>query len=131
MDSQLIIVAVILVVVFVAILAYSNANKNPQDEWKKKMKVELSRINNEPTSPHKLVELDKLMDFYLKNSKVKGETMGERLKKSRKMFSKSDYNNIWQAHKLRNQIVHEVGIKKDTRELEDNIRNLSSVIAKL
>ena len=131
MNSQFIIVAVILVIAFIAILAFANSSKKTEPDWNKKMKGELSRISTEKNSPHKLVELDKLMDFYLKNSKVKGETMGERLKKSKKMFTKNDYNKIWQAHKLRNQVVHEVGFKKDPKELDENIRNLTSIITKL
>ncbi len=50
-------------------------------------------------------EADKLVDYVLKNSGVRGETMGERLKNSRGHFS--DINAIWDAHKLRNAIAHE------------------------
>lgn len=132
MNSQFIVIVVILLIAFVAILIFANTSKKPSEpEWKTKFRSELSRLTQEKSSPHKLVELDKLMDYYLKNSKVKGETMGERLKKSRKNFSKQDYDMIWKAHKLRNEIVHEVGYKKDLRFLEENIRNLTSIISKL
>jgi hypothetical protein len=50
-------------------------------------------------------EADKLLDYALKQSGVRGETMGERLKQSGGRFS--DINAIWSAHKLRNTLAHE------------------------
>jgi hypothetical protein len=50
-------------------------------------------------------EADKLLDYALKHSGVRGETMGERLKNSRSRFSSID--TIWTAHKLRNALAHE------------------------
>ncbi len=52
-------------------------------------------------------EGDKLLDYVLKQSGARGETMGERLKSSGGRFSNS--NNIWTAHKLRNALAHEAG----------------------
>ncbi len=50
-------------------------------------------------------EADKLLDYALKQSGVRGETMGERLKNSGSRFS--NMNAIWSAHKLRNTLAHE------------------------
>ncbi len=50
-------------------------------------------------------EADKLLDYALKHTGTKGDTMGERLKNSRGRFS--DLNAIWRAHKLRNALAHE------------------------
>lgn len=50
-------------------------------------------------------EADKLVDYALKGSGVRGETMGERLRNSRGRFSNLD--DIWSAHKLRNALAHE------------------------
>ena len=44
-----------------------------------------------------------------KKKKMRGETMGERLKIAQKRFSRYDiYQDVWEAHKLRNRVVHEV-----------------------
>lgn len=53
-----------------------------------------------------VIEADTLVDYALKQLKVEGDTMGERLRASEKRYS--DYDGLWKAHKLRNQIVHEV-----------------------
>lgn len=52
-----------------------------------------------------VVDADKLLDFVLKQQGFRGETMGERLKSARGKFSNE--NAVWQAHKLRNIVVHE------------------------
>lgn len=54
-----------------------------------------------------LIRFDTLLGKSLKYAGQRGETTGELLKSARKMFKKEDYDGIWFAHKLRNQIVHE------------------------
>jgi len=56
-----------------------------------------------------VMEADKLLDTAMKESGVKGDTMGERLKAAQEKWS--DRNGVWNAHKLRNQIVHESNIQ--------------------
>jgi hypothetical protein len=52
-----------------------------------------------------VMEADMLLDYVLKKSGARGDTMGERLKSSGSRFS--DTNTIWTAHKLRNSLAHE------------------------
>lgn len=52
-----------------------------------------------------VVEADKLVDHCLKQLGVPGESMGERLRHSKERFR--DYDGLWKAHKVRNQVVHE------------------------
>jgi hypothetical protein len=56
-----------------------------------------------------VMEADKLLDEALKEMHVRGENLGERLKTGRNKFS--NINAVWAAHRLRNQIVHERGVK--------------------
>lgn len=114
--------AIIVVIVFLGILVLALAKKNPsvkkygpaitlnknfvQDKW---LEIErtfaLGGLSHFKTS---LMEADKLIDYVLKAKGMKGETFGERLKNSNKKFTNySDYNNLWFAHKVRNNIVHE------------------------
>ncbi len=53
-----------------------------------------------------LIEADKLLDYVMIQKGFSGETMGERLKSGGSAFS--NLNAIWAAHKLRNQMAHEV-----------------------
>lgn len=61
-------------------------------------------------SGHKLavIEADKLLDVALKAKGFTGETMGERLKSAGAgLGNRNEQNAIWNAHRLRNRLVHE------------------------
>jgi len=49
---------------------------------------------------------DKLLDYAL-GQVVSGETMGERLKNAPRAFPRDIYQGLWDAHKMRNALVHE------------------------
>jgi len=52
-------------------------------------------------------EADKLLDYAMKAQGYSGETMADRLKQAQGNLS--DRNAVWNAHKLRNALAHEVG----------------------
>jgi|GEM_PF-128928 len=55
-----------------------------------------------------IMEADKLVDYVLKAKVGSSGTMADRMKKAQKLFSHyPDYDNLWKAHKVRNQIAHE------------------------
>lgn len=66
-----------------------------------------SQLKREESSSYHLAVLnaDKLLDKALKERGYKGQTMGERMKAAKAVWSNA--NNVWGAHKLRNQIAHE------------------------
>ena len=55
-----------------------------------------------------IIKADKLLDKAMRDSGVAGQTMGERLKARRGMWSNEDA--VWSAHKLRNQVAHEAQV---------------------
>lgn len=68
--------------------------------------IESQLKRNEASSYHLAVlNADKLLDKALKERGYKGQTMGERMKAAKTVWSNA--NNVWGAHKLRNQIAHE------------------------
>ncbi len=70
-----------------------------------------------------LITADKTLDAALKDI-VAGETMGERLKNAKDKFERSTYNRIWDAHKLRNSLVHEAGFEPGYYTLDGAVTNL-------
>ena len=74
------------------------------------MTIEQSLVRDEPSS-HLLAVLnaDKLLDHALREKGVQGQTMGERMKQLQTTWSNA--NNVWGAHKLRNQIAHDHDVK--------------------
>jgi len=62
---------------------------------------------------------------------VEGQAMGDRLKNAKNLFNPQSYDKLWQAHKLRNSLVHESGfeaqgfiIKLAVKSLKDGLIEL-------
>lgn len=81
-------------------------DKTPfRDAWKKVTE----KAQHQQTWEIAIVNADKLLDAALKKKGFKGTTMGERLISAKK--SLSNRNAVWEAHKLRNRIVHEEEVR--------------------
>lgn len=61
-----------------------------------------------------VIEADKLLDNVLKSMMLPGETLGERLKMAAYKYPK--IRDVWNAHRLRNQLVHETSFELSERE---------------
>lgn len=77
-----------------------------------------------------VMEADKLLDHALKAMAIPGTTLGERLKFA--AYKYPDIRNVWNAHRLRNQLAHEASYyldpsfaKKAIRDFKDALRLLN------
>jgi len=78
-----------------------------RSDW---LKIEQQVDRDNQSSYHLAVlNADKLVDKALKQKGFVGTTMGERMKAAKETWSSA--NNIWSAHKLRNQIAHETDVR--------------------
>lgn len=78
-----------------------------RSQW---LAIEAQLKRDEVSSYHLAVlNADKLLDKALKERGFKGETMGERMKAAKEVWSNA--NAVWGAHKLRNQIAHEHDVR--------------------
>lgn len=76
------------------------------DDWRN---VEMLLNQKSPSQlKQALIIADRSLDNALKDI-VDGNSMGERLKNAQNTFSYDVYNEIWEAHKVRNSLVHESG----------------------
>ena len=76
-------------------------------------------------------EADKLLDSALQATGVAGESMGERLKAAQPNFPASMYQDIWDAHKLRNHLAHEMGATVGRAEAQQAVRTFRSALQHL
>ncbi|MBE2279032.1 MAG: hypothetical protein IAE91_01455 [Ignavibacteriaceae bacterium] len=133
---EIIVIVGIIIVVIVVLVLISGGGGSKNSTWKSTAKTSLYSAENKMKSNNyyevkdSLVELDKLLDFILKSKMIRGETLGERLKNAKNIFSKSDYNLLWEAHKLRNQLVHEVGQNVNVNLIRKNAQNMASILRK-
>ncbi len=65
-------------------------------------------------------EADKILNYVLTLKNVAGANLGEKLKNGKSLFG--NVQVAWDAHKLRNQLAHEVDIKLARHEAERAIR---------
>lgn len=76
-----------------------------QDEWTRI--EELVKIGNPSQLRQAVIKADNILDFALSRLTT-GTTMGERLKNARSYFKDyAVYQGLWEAHKVRNALVHE------------------------
>src|SRR3989344_8487140 len=112
--------AVVLTTVIVLKLKLGSISK----KWKQEIAIKLTQLSKNENSQNPLewksllIEIDKLLDYSFKKSGVRGKTLGERLKNAKAKFNYSDYQNIWEAHKVRNVLAHEVNAKVSTTEIK-------------
>ncbi|HET7629846.1 MAG TPA: hypothetical protein VFK03_00565 [Candidatus Saccharimonadales bacterium] len=74
-----------------------------------------------------VIQADKLLDLALKERGAAGNTLGERMKSSKDLFS--DRNGIWQAHKLRNHVAHDDNVKLDIRKTRRALNAFKKALA--
>lgn len=63
------------------------------------------KILSEKDEKHKILDADKLLDAMLKKKGFTG-SLGDKLKNNAKLFT--DLNGLWEAHRLRNKLAHEI-----------------------
>jgi hypothetical protein len=80
------------------------------DHYRTKWMAIEQQLKKEEIATYSIVVLnaDKLLDQALKEKGLKGETMGDRLKSAKDLFT--NRNNVWSAHKLRNRIAHDADV---------------------
>lgn len=65
--------------------------------------------DNQPSYHLAILNADNLLDKALKLRGFSGATMGERMKAAKDVWNSA--NNVWTAHKIRNQIAHETDVR--------------------
>lgn len=113
-NSAIVIMLIVIVIVGFTILAIlaltrGHGKKLLNKDYYRTAWLEIeNNINHDNNASYQfaILSADKLLDKALRESGVAGNTMGDRLKQSDKLFQ--DINGVWAAHKMRNRIAHEV-----------------------
>jgi hypothetical protein len=92
-------------------LISSTDREKIESGWRKV--EELKSVGKSSAFREAVVEADKLADFALDKLYPGKESSAERLKEAKEVFgyNRQDYENLWYAHKLRNEMVHKVGFE--------------------
>lgn len=120
--------------IFSALYLFS---KKAKTKWRQTVITKLAQLDQLEKSndifqlKSAIIEADKLLDYAFKSKRVKGQTMGERLKNAKNLYEWNDYQNIWEGHKLRNKISHEIDFNPSIGELREKYAYLRKAIKKL
>jgi hypothetical protein len=76
-------------------------------------------------------EADKLFDAALQAAMVPGNSMGERLQAAKTRFPSHLYQQIWDAHKLRNTLAHEVGVTPSWEQTTQALHTFKNALLQL
>lgn len=116
MDASIIILFAAVIIIAVLLFAVITLTKKGTtvldvDKYRSKwLAIEQSLVrDNEPSYHMAILNGDKLLDQALRERGFKGQTMGDRMKFARETWTSR--NNVWEAHKLRNQIAHEPDVR--------------------
>lgn len=111
MPQMIFLVIAIIAVALLALVAMALSGKRRHEFDKQEYQTRWLKIENGLERSDRrsynftVLEADKLLDRALNEMGIPGKSMGEKLKKIGDKMP--EINRIWQAHKLRNQIVHE------------------------
>lgn len=112
MNTETVITIVILLLICILFLvAYLNSKKIPVAKKEKvferlkevKMQIDSREVYARRDS---LIRLDNLLGKALNIRYNNENSCGDNLKIAKKLFSKREYQQLWDVHKLRNQVVH-------------------------
>lgn len=102
-----VLIAAIVGVVYLMVMSKQGPKLNVARYQTKWLEVENSLRRDNPASWQlAILSADKLLDQALRDRRFKGQTMGERMKSAGKVWKNA--NHVWSAHKVRNQLAHEV-----------------------
>jgi hypothetical protein len=112
MNGGLTLLFVSVLLVGIALLVVISVTRRPgkilnQSKYREKWLRIMNEIDNHNQSSLAIgvLNADRLIDEALRERGIAGETLGERMKNGKALFS--DRQGLWEAHKLRNKIAHE------------------------
>lgn len=96
---------IVLDVAMVFYVLYRRYRKKLSPATIKYIRQQWKQIIGQSDHRHAIMDADKLLNYTLSQMGLRG-SLGAKLKKSNHLFSK--INDVWKAHKVRNNIAHQI-----------------------
>jgi len=133
MSSILFLIGVIVFGIVVLIIVGLIGKKVPtrlnQQQFQSRWLELLARVKTPEGMALAVIDADKLLEDALKKRHFRGKTTGEKLVSAQRELSDNDA--IWFAHKLRNRLVHEPGLKLKKRECQSALSGFKQALRDL
>lgn len=108
----IILIFVIADVLIVAYVLFKRFRKKLPGQVLEEIRNEWKKLIRNKDYRHAIMEADKLLDYALSKMGYRG-SLGGKLKKAPGLFS--NINDVWAAHKVRNNIAHKINYKVDEK----------------
>ena len=112
----IIIVIAVVISVLISLSGRSAAKGIDKEHFKNEWNDVIQLSKDKKTQAMSVIHADKLLDDALKCLRYDGKTMAERLVAAKQRLKHKD--EVWQAHKLRNKIVHETLHEPTEKEIK-------------
>jgi hypothetical protein len=124
-------IVIIGLIVFIGLVFWTQSKRSKlssgdQKTIKKHWNSVMAELSSNPTGA--IMEADKILDEALKIKGYHG-TLGDKLKKAGPLFT--NQNNVWSAHKLRNQLAHELNRKANAGEAKRALQHFRQALKDL
>lgn len=118
-------------IALLVLIAYVSQNSKEIDKTaiSESWNTVIRKAQSEATWDSAIIHADRLLDSVLKARGYKGSTMGERLVSAKKVLS--NRNTVWEAHKLRNKIVHDESVNLSNARVVDALRGFETALKDL
>ncbi|OGB75290.1 hypothetical protein A2810_00365 [candidate division Kazan bacterium RIFCSPHIGHO2_01_FULL_49_10] len=93
-------------------------------KWK-----EVEALMEEKKYRYAVLEADKTLDFVMRRMHIAGETFAKRFKKAESSIGRSE--EVWAAHKMRNQLVHDIDFEINSGRAANAIDSFHRALKKL
>ena len=90
---------------------------------------ENEKLTEQDRGKEAVFEADKLLDFVFKLIHLRGETFADRLKAAKNLLP--NYQAVWDAHKLRNNLAHELDFQPSSKEVKQSLDTFDRAIRKI
>ncbi|MBU0577723.1 hypothetical protein KJ742_03720 [Patescibacteria group bacterium] len=106
----IVLVFIIADILIVAYVMYRRFRKKMPKKVAEKIRENWKEIIRQKDHSHAIMDADKLLDHALHEMGLEGN-LGAKFKKSPHLFK--NINDVWAAHKVRNNIAHQINYKVD------------------
>jgi len=98
----------------------------------KRLKIEgMLKSDNDIELKHAVMEADKLVDYTFQQKNYPGMTFADRLRAAEQSMPRNIYNDLWNGHKIRNQLAHENELRITNQELRDAAKKLLNYLKQI
>lgn len=123
-----ILLLVVLAVVSLVFIWWKQRSRRLTGGARRRVQSAWSHVETLSDPMHKIMEADKVFDMALKELGYTG-SLGEKLKMAGPRIS--NLQAVWDAHKLRNRLAHETGMRIGEQEADRAIRVFEKAIRDL